>query len=110
NQGKYIKNVETQVNQLAKQLATKSPNTFPSDTIVNPKGECKVITLRSVKELEDNFGPKLEQQAEDKTVEDSSVMSSTEESAKVKPTTTPSSSSSSKKEVQIPFPHRLRKE
>ncbi|MED6224800.1 hypothetical protein PIB30_087659 [Stylosanthes scabra] len=32
NQGEFIRNLETQVSQLAKQLATRSPNTFLSDT------------------------------------------------------------------------------
>ncbi|MED6151563.1 hypothetical protein PIB30_083711 [Stylosanthes scabra] len=38
---------------ISKQLSTKLPNAFPSDTEVNPKGECKAITLRSGKALED---------------------------------------------------------
>ncbi|MED6165473.1 hypothetical protein PIB30_099844, partial [Stylosanthes scabra] len=62
------------------------------------------------KELEDNYGPKLELQAEDKAVEDSLVTSATKNSAEAKPTNTPSSSPSSKKEMQIPFPHRLNKD
>ncbi|MED6200362.1 hypothetical protein PIB30_084275, partial [Stylosanthes scabra] len=36
---------------IAKQLTEKSPNTFPSDTITNPRQECKVITLRSGKTI-----------------------------------------------------------
>ncbi|MED6178964.1 hypothetical protein PIB30_112496, partial [Stylosanthes scabra] len=35
--------------QIAKQLTAKSPNTLPGDTIINPRQECKAITLRSGK-------------------------------------------------------------
>ncbi|MED6177549.1 hypothetical protein PIB30_099162, partial [Stylosanthes scabra] len=35
--------------QIAKQITEKSPNTLPSDTIINPRQECKAITLRSGK-------------------------------------------------------------
>ncbi|MED6211150.1 hypothetical protein PIB30_070872 [Stylosanthes scabra] len=43
-------NLETQVSQLAKQLTTRAPNTFPSDTEVNPKAECKAISVMMVEE------------------------------------------------------------
>ncbi|MED6202469.1 hypothetical protein PIB30_105888, partial [Stylosanthes scabra] len=35
--------------QIAKQITEKSPNILPSDTITNPRQECKVITLKSGK-------------------------------------------------------------
>ncbi|MED6215657.1 hypothetical protein PIB30_116084, partial [Stylosanthes scabra] len=35
--------------QIAKQITEKSPNTLPSDTITDPRQECKAITLRSGK-------------------------------------------------------------
>ncbi|MED6215353.1 hypothetical protein PIB30_112750, partial [Stylosanthes scabra] len=38
---------------IAKQLSTPLPNSFPSNTQDNPKGECKSITLKSGKTLED---------------------------------------------------------
>ncbi|MED6163197.1 hypothetical protein PIB30_077663, partial [Stylosanthes scabra] len=47
--------------QIVKQLIERSPNTFPSNTITNPKEECKVIQLRSGKKLE----KKIEESAED---------------------------------------------
>ncbi|MED6214197.1 hypothetical protein PIB30_100592 [Stylosanthes scabra] len=53
NHESAIRNLETQVGQIAKQLSTTLPNAFPSDTEVNPKGECKAITLRSRRVLED---------------------------------------------------------
>ncbi|MED6181645.1 hypothetical protein PIB30_021238 [Stylosanthes scabra] len=43
NQEASIRNLEVQVGQIARQLTEKSPNTFPSNTITNPKEECKVI-------------------------------------------------------------------
>ncbi|MED6165149.1 hypothetical protein PIB30_096791 [Stylosanthes scabra] len=39
SQDSAIRNLETQVGQIAKQLSTPLPNAFPSDTQVNPKGE-----------------------------------------------------------------------
>ncbi|MED6201134.1 hypothetical protein PIB30_091913, partial [Stylosanthes scabra] len=39
--------------QTTKQLSTTLPNAFTSNMEVNPKGECKAITLRSGKALED---------------------------------------------------------
>ncbi|MED6153557.1 hypothetical protein PIB30_103212, partial [Stylosanthes scabra] len=53
NQESSIRNLETQVGQIAKQLSTPFPKSFPSNTQDNPKGECKFITLRSEKTLED---------------------------------------------------------
>ncbi|MED6152821.1 hypothetical protein PIB30_095688 [Stylosanthes scabra] len=50
NQGAPIKNLEVQVGEIAKQLAHKTPNTFLSDTIPNPKVECKAISVMMVKE------------------------------------------------------------
>ncbi|MED6177969.1 hypothetical protein PIB30_103187 [Stylosanthes scabra] len=47
--------------QIAKQLTEKPPNTFPSNTITNPKEECKAIQLRSGKKVE----KKNEESAED---------------------------------------------
>ncbi|MED6173759.1 hypothetical protein PIB30_062681, partial [Stylosanthes scabra] len=37
NQEAAIRNLEIQVGQIAKQLNERPPNTFPSDTIPNPK-------------------------------------------------------------------------
>ncbi|MED6198241.1 hypothetical protein PIB30_064296 [Stylosanthes scabra] len=50
NQGAVIKNSEMQVREIAKQLAHRPTNTFPSDTITNPKEECKVINVLMVEE------------------------------------------------------------
>ncbi|XP_057432471.1 uncharacterized protein LOC130725241 [Lotus japonicus] len=42
-----IKNLETQVGQMAKKMSERPPSMFPSDTVINPKENCSVITLRS---------------------------------------------------------------
>ncbi|MED6190976.1 hypothetical protein PIB30_111326, partial [Stylosanthes scabra] len=54
NQESAIRNLETQVGQIARQLSTTLPNAFPSDTKVNPRGECKAVTLRSGRTLEED--------------------------------------------------------
>ncbi|MED6129875.1 hypothetical protein PIB30_112404, partial [Stylosanthes scabra] len=61
NQEASIRNLEVQVGQIAKQLnqiTEKSPNILPSDTIINPRQECrqkcKAITLRSGKTTKDD--------------------------------------------------------
>ncbi|MED6190943.1 hypothetical protein PIB30_111023, partial [Stylosanthes scabra] len=80
NQESALRNLENQVGQLAKDLGqlTRSTNTFPSDTVVNPKEECKAVTLRSGKVLVDNFDKKVEEKGEDKVVKDSSIKSTSE--------------------------------
>ncbi|MED6195942.1 hypothetical protein PIB30_042610 [Stylosanthes scabra] len=60
NQEASIRNLEVQVGQIAKQLTEKSLNTFPSNTITNPKEECKAVQLRSGKTVE----KKIEEPAE----------------------------------------------
>ncbi|MED6142268.1 hypothetical protein PIB30_112034, partial [Stylosanthes scabra] len=53
NQEASIRNLEVQIGQIAKQLnqsAEKSPNILPSDTIINPRQECKAIRVIEVEE------------------------------------------------------------
>ena len=45
-----LKNLETQVGQLARNMPNQSKSTFPSDTKKNPK-DCMAIQLRSGKDL-----------------------------------------------------------
>ncbi|XP_061338083.1 uncharacterized protein LOC133284958 [Gastrolobium bilobum] len=47
NQDTSIRNLETQIGQLSRQLAERSPGTFPSDTIINPREHCNAITTKS---------------------------------------------------------------
>ena len=50
NTNATLKNLETQVRQLALAVQNQSRNSFPSDTKKNPK-DCMVVTLRNGKEL-----------------------------------------------------------
>ncbi|KAL4374291.1 hypothetical protein AHAS_Ahas05G0167100 [Arachis hypogaea] len=38
-----LRNLERQIGQLSKQSAERPTNSFPSDTIPNPKEKCKAI-------------------------------------------------------------------
>ncbi|XP_016168159.1 uncharacterized protein LOC107610645 [Arachis ipaensis] len=49
-----MRNLERQIRQLSKQPVERPTNAFSSDTIPNPKEECKAIQLRSGKTLEDD--------------------------------------------------------
>ena len=51
NTNTSLKNLETQVGQLALSMQNGSKDSFPSDTSKNPK-DCMTITLRSGRELE----------------------------------------------------------
>ncbi|XP_062074984.1 uncharacterized protein LOC133778991 [Humulus lupulus] len=48
-----IRNLESQVGQLARMFNNRPQGTFPSNTIMNPKEQCNAISLRSGKELEE---------------------------------------------------------
>ncbi|XP_073056908.1 uncharacterized protein [Primulina eburnea] len=52
NMGATMKSLETQIGQLANALRDQNMGQFPSNTEVNPKEQCKAVTLRSGKELE----------------------------------------------------------
>jgi len=51
----HTKMLETQISQVAQQVATSSqnPGVFPSQTETNPKSQINVITLRDGKQLEE---------------------------------------------------------
>ena len=53
NTSASLKNLETQVGQLALNMPNQSMGTFPSDTQKNPK-DCMAIQLRSMKEVSNN--------------------------------------------------------
>ena len=53
NTSASLKNLETQVEQLALNMQTKNKGAFPSDTQKNPK-DCKAVQLRSGKEVGNN--------------------------------------------------------
>ena len=47
NQEASNRNLENQIGQISRQLSERPPGTFPSDTITNPREQCKAIELRS---------------------------------------------------------------
>ena len=53
NTSASLKNLETQVGQLALNIPNQSKGTFPSDTQNNPK-DCMAIQLRSGKDVSNN--------------------------------------------------------
>ena len=54
NQEASMKNLERQIGQISKKISVEKPSSsLPSDTIPNPKEECKVVQLRSGKMLVD---------------------------------------------------------
>ena len=57
NTNASLKNLETQVGQLALAMQNQSKDAFPSDTKKNPK-DCMVVTLRSSKELKERENEK----------------------------------------------------
>ncbi|XP_030969898.1 uncharacterized protein LOC115990189 [Quercus lobata] len=52
NMGATMKNLEVQIGQLATTINAQQRGTFLSNTEVNPKEQCKAITLRSGREIE----------------------------------------------------------
>ena len=52
NMGATMKNLEVRIGQLATTINVQQRGTFPSNTEVNPKEQCKAITLRSGREIE----------------------------------------------------------
>ena len=52
NMGPTMKNLEVQIGQLATTINAQQRGTFPSNIEVNPKEQCKAITLRSGREIE----------------------------------------------------------
>ena len=54
-----LKNLETQVGQLALTMQNQSKDAFPSDTRKNPK-DCMAVTLRSGRELKERRNEKKE--------------------------------------------------
>ncbi|XP_073133685.1 uncharacterized protein [Henckelia pumila] len=51
NVGASMKNLEIQIGQLANALMNQQRGSFPSNTEVNPREQCKVVIFRSDKEL-----------------------------------------------------------
>lgn len=57
-----IKNLETQVCQLSKQLADQHKGTFPANTQDNPIENCKSILTRSSRKIDMRIGGEVEEE------------------------------------------------
>ena len=58
NQEASMRNLETQVGQLAKQLAEQQSGQFSANTQPNPKEQCKAITIRCGKQVSSDVNVK----------------------------------------------------
>ena len=77
-----LKNLETQIGQLALTLKNQIKDAFPSDTKKNPK-ECMVVQLRSGKELEKEKSKKDENNKEEGILENAECSSRKDWSSKL---------------------------
>ena len=68
NTSASLKNLETQVGQLALNMPNQSNGTFPSDTQKNPK-DCMTVQLRSGKEVGNNSKKEKKEETEAKQEE-----------------------------------------
>ena len=104
-----LKNLETQVGQLALNMPNQSKGTFPSDTQKNPK-DCMAVQLRSGKEVGNNRKKKRKEETEAKQEETG------KEGEKSIQTEQPEGSNEQKQKERVPaytptvpFPQRLQK-
>ena len=83
NTSASLKNLETQVGQLALTLQKETKNAFPSDTQKNPK-DCMAVQLRSGREMINNKAEKKEKidQKEKKEIGRDDRRSNSEQTAK----------------------------
>ncbi|WVZ06281.1 hypothetical protein V8G54_019627 [Vigna mungo] len=115
NQEASIRNLENQIGQLSRQLSERSPGTFPSDTIPNPREQCKAIQLRSGRVLESEKRSEMEREKKrrvDEIVEESAEK---EIERKCEEKEEGEKNQESEKKMReyvptIPFPQRLKKQ
>ena len=80
NRNASMKNLETQVGQLALAMQNRSRESFPSDTKKNPK-DCMAVTLRSRKELKSNReAEKKQTEVETEKADQNSIVSEKKQS------------------------------
>jgi len=79
NNEESLRNLETQVGQLAKQLVNQQEGEFFANTQTNPKEQCKAITIRSRKKVGYNVGEDAATSSQHPSVEgDKPVIGTTE--------------------------------
>ena len=102
NASASLKNLETQVGQLALNMPNQSKGTFPSDTQKNPK-DCMAIQLRSGKDLRSNKKTKEKEETEKEEEKNSQIEqlkgNNDQKKKEGVPAYTPA----------VPFPQRLQK-
>ena len=120
NTSASLKNLETQVGQLALSMPNQSKGTFPSDTQKNPK-DCMAVQLRSGKKVGKNNKKERKEetdaeQEETGNEEEKSMPEKTTEAKKKIQTEQPEGSSEQKQKEKVPaytsivpFPQRLQK-
>ncbi|XP_072084529.1 uncharacterized protein [Arachis hypogaea] len=110
-----LRNLERQIGHLSKQ-PERPTNTFPSDTIPNPKEECKAIQLSSGRTLEDDkVGSKKEVAIEEKDQEELKKKDEEPQASKKGKQVMEDHPQGQRKEVKpyispLPYPQRLQKE
>ena len=104
-----IRNLETQVGQLAKQLADQQGSQFSANTQTNLKEHCKAITTRSGKVVGDGIGDKLNVEGsgveEEKHESEGEKEKSREESGKSEKSDRNESQMRSPPMRDVPYPH-----
>ena len=95
NTSASMKNLETQVGQLALTMPNQSKGTFPSDTKKNPK-DCMAVQLRSGKEVGNNSKKERKEKTDAKQEENG------KEGEKSIQTEQPEGSSKQKQKERIP--------
>ena len=120
NTSASLKNLETQVGQLALNMPHQSKGTFPSDTQKNPK-DYMVVQLRSGKEVGNNNKKERKEETDAKQEEtgeegEKSTPEKNTEAKKKTQTEQPEGSSERKQKEKLPaytptmpFPQRLQK-
>ena len=103
NTSASLKNLETQVGQLALNMQTMNKYEFSSDTQKNPK-DCMAIQLRSGKEVGNNSRKERKEETEEEQ----------EETGKEEKKNMPKKITEARKQAQaytpaVPFPQRLQK-
>ena len=120
NTNASLKNLETQVEQLALTLQNQNKNAFPSDTQKNPK-DCMAVQLRSGKEMSNSRAEEKEKtdKKEEKAIGGDNGKSKTEKNTEIEKQVHPeqlekSSEQKQKEKVKVytptvPFPQRIQK-
>ena len=120
NTGASLKNLETQVGQLALNMQNQNKDAFPSDTQKNPK-DCMAVQLRSGKEVSNNSRKERKERTEEEQKqtgkeEKKNMLEKTTEARKQAQTEQPERSCEQKQKEKarvytlvVPFPQRLQK-